>query len=296
MIRACALCACLCLASPSRGYVRTRADDGETPLAWAQTCIVLEPDGRGGIDVNAAELETALGRAIERWRRLIAPCSYIDLGYLEADRPRDFESTGQSVVGFVTRWDRDADAVAVTRPRIYGAPVDSGWLAAADIRLNQRDYGFSIQGGPPATGRASRSLEYTLAHEIGHVLGFGHSCWSNSADARLEDDQGVPLSHCDDLDPADPRSLSIMFPKDTGDSKRLPSEDDVRGVCELYPLDSRSVPPCYRTLQGGCAMSGARRPESLAALAFLALTACSLFARRRRIEASGFTKDRGSNS
>jgi hypothetical protein len=78
----------------------------------------------------------------------------------------------------------------------------SGSLRDADIHLNGAAYRFSLDGAPGT--QDTRSI---LVHEIGHALGLGHS--------------------------SDPRAT--MYTSGSGLRWRSLEQDDVDGVCALYP-------------------------------------------------------------
>lgn len=76
-------------------------------------------------------------------------------------------------------------------------------IVEADIHLNARDFTFTVGGAPPKI-----DLQAILTHELGHVLGIGHS-----ADARATMNAGL---------------LS-------GIAARSLEKDDLAAVCALYP-------------------------------------------------------------
>jgi MYXO-CTERM domain-containing protein len=76
-------------------------------------------------------------------------------------------------------------------------------VVEADIHLNARDFAFSVGVAPPKI-----DLQAILTHELGHVLGIGHS-----ADPRATMNAGLP----------------------GGIAARSLEKDDVDAVCTLYP-------------------------------------------------------------
>lgn len=76
-------------------------------------------------------------------------------------------------------------------------------IVEADIHVNARDYAFTLGAAPPAI-----DLRSVLTHELGHVIGIGHS--------------EVPRA-----------TMSATLP--AGIAARSLEPDDVTAVCALYP-------------------------------------------------------------
>lgn len=260
--------------SPAATYSRQAAAKLGAPTArpepyrWGNRCITVEPDLRGGLDLSARRLEQALTRAAARWNDAVRACSAIELipvpprRALGADR-EDGVNTLSVVDG---SWlapgegRTSSSQLAVTRLTGYSAPREV--LAFdADIVLNG-----------DALRREGSQLEDVLTHELGHVLGFGHSCRlsGEAADASLDDD-GQPVPPCDES--VGPRSVmhpQLLFGGEVAD-------EDVRGVCALYAARTRDT-ACFPVVVGGCAVGdGARRPQAL----WLVVVALCLRAGRR---------------
>ena len=122
-------------------------------------------------------------------------------------------------------------------------------------------------------------LENTLTHELGHVQGLAHTCWDHVSATPPLDNNGNPIPDCDG--PVPPAiTMTTMFPSSVpGEtSKRMLSDDDVRGICEVYP-SSKAPPACYQVVEGGCQ---ATPGPPTAPLWLLALAPLALFWRRRR--------------
>ncbi|HUS64991.1 MAG TPA: MYXO-CTERM sorting domain-containing protein, partial [Kofleriaceae bacterium] len=231
-----------------------------------------------GPDVSGEALAAALSRAVERGTRHTAGCSYLDLSSTAAAAERGLDGhDGRFGVGFLPSWEGDSIELAVTGSQnLTGPPRDAGDVLEADIRLNAQDYTFvSVSGGALPTPRAGTELadlDYTLTHEIGHVLGLAHVCWVDPKEAALVDSAGVPLAPCDTLSANDPRRRSVMYPQAMSEPGWDLSADDAAGVCEIYPATVRVVPACHRVVEGGCAVAGdapGATPWVLAALALL---------------------------
>jgi hypothetical protein len=141
-----------------------------------------------------------------------------------------------------------------------------GTIVDADIQLNALTVKWSVADLPPPQ-TDQQDLQAALTHELGHLLGLQHPCWSGVG-PRPADDRGQPVPDCYDA-PAEIQR-SVMFPSTTpGDvSKRNLDAEDRRAVCELYPL-AAAPPACPAPPPaGGCAYV---RPREAGAVPWLVL-------------------------
>ncbi len=147
---------------------------------------------------------------------------------------------------------------------------DDGLILDADIELNEQDYAFTTQ---PDKEHWKIDLQNTLTHEIGHVGGLDHS--------NVE-------------------SSTMFFHAAPGESsKRSLDQDDVDGICALYPAEGAQtcsvVKPQYLFVDfpngqepGGCSVAATAAllrgtGLSTAALLLGSLTLLALLARRTRL-------------
>jgi hypothetical protein len=138
--------------------------------------------------------------------------------------PRD----GTSTIGFVGDWDqRGLPPVSPGSTDIQYRKHDGVWeIAEADIYLNASGYTWSAEPGKDT------SLQAVLTHELGHALGLLHPCEPDGAD-------GAP----DCSTASAEEEATTMYPFYNAAQASL-SEDDVNGICYLYPSKQDCAAGC----------------------------------------------------
>ncbi|HEY3354133.1 MAG TPA: MYXO-CTERM sorting domain-containing protein [Polyangia bacterium] len=305
----------LAAAASALGYVRSRTAKSNTPLAWHGSCAFLTPDSAGTPDVPTAAVLAAIDASVQTWTT--TGCSYFDLrvdpsepnGSAILDRPQ-----GKNFIVF--RRDAwcppdpsepcyDANATALTTVFYVDKPgaADDGRILDADVEMNNVDFGFTVDGTPPPTHYQSgvADLENTLTHELGHLLGLDHTCYdgwnkcedgfckvnhlacrANTDDCNPVDENGTKIPNCGPDLPASVVQATMFNYASPGDtSKRTLSQDDINGLCAMYPLaaDPKSCSRVDTSSDSGCrAAPGAAASPAL----LLLLLAALALARRRR--------------
>jgi len=207
------------LASP---ILLAAAAAAATPSAWARTEVLKTRDGSVvhwtraeltvGIDAAAGsrsvaplDVAHAIQLAARAWNRI--PASQPHLRYT-AEPGRDV------TVSFCRgRWQGEAIDLGRTQ---FSASLRDGTVTSAVIELNECDHHFT----PPGEKASDPfDLQSVVTHELGHVLGLGHS----------------------DL------ATAIMFPSGNGVAVRMPSADDETALALIYlgrePLAATAPPP-----------------------------------------------------
>lgn len=183
-------------APPASAHAFTRSTPEGT---WSAMPIPLVPSANGPLPI-ASELDVAT----RAWRA--APCASVSFA-IAAPRDVSAADDGTNVVIWETvAWPAtlQTNAPAQTVLHVDGA----GHFRDADIHLNAVDYAWSVDGVPGTV-----DLRGILTHELGHVLGLGHSSDPNAT------------MFASTSDPASWRSLEA---------------DDIAGVCALYPGAGRA--------------------------------------------------------
>jgi hypothetical protein len=180
------------------------------PVRW----FVTERDASG---INAAEFQSAMARGFATWEAV--PTATISFQFGGFTRAEPFEDDNTSVLGFQDQPELE---------RVLGATgfvIDAltGEIVESDIFFNTTFEWSTAAGGQ--TGRFD--LESTAVHEIGHLLGLGHSALGET-----------------EVQPTGGRrvlaSSAVMFPISLGRGNTADRElqpDDIAGVSDLYPAD-----------------------------------------------------------
>ena len=203
-------------------------------LHWSNSDIVLTraPEVAGGQPPE--RLQAALGRAAQRWNRALGQCGAprLLLNTEKLERPLVQDDVINAVILHELRWcppgvvepdecyPEDLTGRTHLYPRLAPGHRDDGEIAGADVELN------GVRGTLD-----ERSLEASLMHELGHVLGLDHPCGPNSQSQssrrKVTPCQGEALER------------QVMHPtwaaRPHGDDLN-PSAAEVEAVCAVYAV------------------------------------------------------------
>ena len=188
-----------------------------TPLKWQQVPVRWFATDRGVPGVSASDFQSAVARAFATWEEV--PTASISFRFVGFTGAEPFDEDDISVLGFQSQPELE---------RVLGATgfvVDTltGEIQESDVFFNA-----AFPWSTSAAGDPTRfDLQSVALHEIGHLVGLGHSALGET-ELRPEGGRRVLASG------------AVMFPISFGRGITLDRElqpDDIAGVSDLYPED-----------------------------------------------------------
>lgn len=269
--------------------VRSKVDDRDANsqcLWWPEnSAIPLQLSADGNPETPGETEFTAINAALNTWKTQIDSCASLNLyegprtqtrkvGYFEKE-------ANENVVVFRLRrcsdvvpmsdpckgeadncgsqydcWQHQEAAIAITTTSYN---PETGRILDSDIEFNTPSFVFSTVDAPPCLGGnyntscVATDVQNTTTHEIGHLLGLGHS----------------------------PSATSTMsFRANPGElSKRMLDADSARFVCDVYPK-GKPAKTCF--LKSASSELGAAQKGCTAAPGSLFFALAVMLLRRRR--------------
>lgn len=192
----------------------TEIGDRLVTIRWTRQPIRYFITNRAVAGVTENDLRTAVSRAFATWGR--APGVTVESQFAGFVGSEPFAEDGASVIGFRARADLDTTLGATT----FTIDATTGDVIESDIFLNTA-FTWSVAPG----GTSGRfDVESIMLHEIGHLLGLGHSALGETETAGGERRQVIAKGAV---------MFPIAYPPGTTQDRAL-QPDDEAGIGELY--------------------------------------------------------------
>ncbi|HXU79979.1 MAG TPA: hypothetical protein VN914_01190 [Polyangia bacterium] len=259
--------------TPAWAYVRAVTPSG-APWHWDRPVLTLEVHaGQPGPELTSDELVGAVSGAAAPWGQAQLGCTSVAIT-VEGDSAATGPVKRDGVNRVVFRrheWCPDPrepgepcyvpEILALTHDQVQ---LRTGRILETDIEVNAVNHRWTDLVAHPGAVAGGRDLQNALTHEIGHVLGFAHSCRLMPDEPIDEDDQGRPVPFCSEAGPAALASTMVASISENDVDRRTLTEDDQRGVCEVYPKGivrgATQGGPAAEP-RGGCAVSAGSSPS-----------------------------------
>lgn len=241
----------------AEAFVRSRAGSSGQCLQWEERVIPWAMNERGHPSLGYERAHRAFQRSFQTWEdvectdlvfRDQSPTAETRVGHREGDvrdnlvifRAEDCRDVAGpnapchkngTCANEYDCWEHGSSVIAVTTTTYYRG---TGQIVDADIEMNAAWFDFTDVDGPPcpkgeSEGCVATDIQNTATHEIGHMLGLDHSSV---------------------------REATMYASASRGETgKRRLSEDDIEGICSIYPAGK---PPVYcaefelEEAPGGC--------------------------------------------
>jgi hypothetical protein len=201
------------------------------PLAWRRRCASYSLQ-RGDLPtISHDELRVASEAAFQAWRQV--DCAAGALPSMTVLDPFGVSACGRveynarqanaNVVVLRDTWDDEEGRFKVLGLTTVTYSTSTGEILDADIEINGL---MPISGVHPGPGQYD--LQSILTHEVGHFLGLTHS------HVGLDDQCRDGATMCPTYDPG-------------SEDFRTLADDDIAGICEIYPPDRDAPPNCDPT-------------------------------------------------
>ena len=273
-----------CRLTTCDGDCKTDADGCKAegkPLRWVGPCVGMSLQRDGGGKLPRKAVVFAVDRALEAWVTTCqeeggASMTFTSYKTTTCSRPI-YNREGPNANAIIFRdggaWAHDNELGNTLGYTTVSYNVGSGEIYGADIELNNTSGQLGVPGSP-----GEYDLRSVITHELGHVLGMGHTQDENA----------------------------VMYPSlPTSENRHALRDDDRSAMCEVYAPD-RKTGKCVVAPRGGftddcteraapavagepasCAISGSslardRGDRSDAFLGLGAVMALSLTTRRGR--------------
>ena len=256
-------------ATTAHAYVRAVTELG-VPVWWRSPCVTMDIYlGAPPPSMTADQYWNASQLAAQAWSHADIACTGVSISM-----SKHVESTGEvgldlkNVIAF--RQDRACLQPATTDPAAQPClPANvlavttlfknktTGEIFDADMEINAVNFAWAdLVVDPTRANGATADFQNTLTHELGHVIGLTHNCYSaNDGPAPIMDNAGNLEPVCGSAGVPSSVTDATMYPVvATSDTdRRTLSPDDQQAACDIYP---GSQGTCGAGSGQGCSVAG----------------------------------------
>jgi hypothetical protein len=259
-LAAAALAATLLAGAGAQAFVQTKTD-ANVGAHWPGHCVsVVAHIADPPPNLNPDLVLAAAQGAAAAWSRPGLSCTDLEFQVASSQQPtapavKDRRNNLTFRRDEWCRMPRTADepcydpaALAITT--VYAQQTD-GVIIDADVELNGVNFTWGdLVGNVGAEGNA-QDLQNTLTHEFGHFIGLDHNCFLPGTGKRGIDNNGVQVPDCNRADPV-VQEATMFAAVSRGDTlRRTLADDDIMGVCAIYPADGAPACPAVGIGDGG---------------------------------------------
>ncbi len=252
-------------------FVRTGPTEANRYLTWRSGCVFLTYSTIGTADIAGTAENDVLDDSLAAWNDAVGACSYLTL-MRAGDGDHEVRYDGINQVLFRDDlWCRPAhddvpemclpsSAAALTTVTYVDDPSSSrdGEIVDADVEVNGQDFAIATGGSSLGEPSCRSDLGNTFTHELGHVMGFDHTCLA-PADEPKTDGDGDPVPLCSQTDDPEIVEATMYNFQDCDETKKTsPEPTDIEGVCTAYPSANtpNSCEPASIDPPGCCSTTG----------------------------------------
>lgn len=201
---------------PASAYLKlgTTANNRTVTLRWEEFPIRYFITDAAGGGVSATQLRDAVATAFDTWHAVETADTSSEFVAFTNARPNDDD--GLTVIGFLNRPDEDRTLGATS----FLVDTLTGEIVEAEIFLNSF-FDWSVS---PTAGSDRFDVQSIALHEIGHLLGLGHSALGET-ELRSGGRRVIAAE-------------AVMFPVafSAGSTVgRTLRADDIAGISDIYP-------------------------------------------------------------
>lgn len=203
--------------TPLQAYLKLGFETGTRTLTlhWEDLPVRYFVANRGAAGVSVQQFQSAVAAAFATWEAV--PSATVTATFTGLTNANPFDDDGMSVLGYEDRPDLDRVLGATT----FTINTLTGEIVESDIFFNS-----AFQWSAAPNGEANRfDVQSVALHEIGHLLGLGHSALGET-ELRPGGGRRVIASE------------AIMFPiafSPGNIEERTLRADDIAGISDLYP-------------------------------------------------------------